>query len=166
MPALTETSYVNLALASGLLAHALRLDDAHKPIVPATCQSTFTFNVRPHPCTAASWTHRRGQVEVDALFVAKRGGKQHLFVVEAKVSPGLRSLAKHKLVYPILALQTSVPKYLPIVPVYLRIVPASDGIHFFVCECAWAPDDRGAPSISDLRLGRVERLVLPGFGAA
>ena len=164
LPALTETSYVNLALASGLLAHALRLDDERSAHVPATGQSTFSFQVRPHSAYPVSWNHRRGQVEIDALFVAQRGGKAHLFLVEAKVSQGLQSLAKHKLVYPLLALRASVPHYLPIVPVYVRAMAAEDGVHFCVCECRWSTDDSSEPAIGDLRPAHVQRLVLPGYG--
>ena len=69
LPALTESSYVNLALASGLLAHALRLDDERSAHVPATGQSTFSFQVHPHAAHAVRWNHRRGQVEIDALFI-------------------------------------------------------------------------------------------------
>lgn len=164
LPALTETSYVNLALASGLLAHALRLDDERSAHVPATGQSTFSFEVRPHAVHPVLWNHRRGQVEIDALFVAQRNGKPHLFLVEAKVSPGMQSLAKHKLVYPLLALRTSVPHDLPIVPVYVRAMSAEDGVHFCVCECRLNSNDSSEPSISDLRPAHVQRFVLPGYG--
>jgi len=166
LPALTEASYVNLALASGLLAHALRLDDERSAHVPATGQSTFSFQVRPHSAYPVSWNHRRGQVEIDALFVAQRGGKPHLFLVEAKVSTGLQSLAKHKLVYPLLALRASVPHYLPIVPVYVRAMAAEGGVHFCVCECRWNLDESTEPAIADLRPAHVRRLVLPGYGRA
>jgi hypothetical protein len=43
LPAFTETSLVNLALASGLMAHALNLDEPTLPLAAATGQSTFTF---------------------------------------------------------------------------------------------------------------------------
>lgn len=164
LPALTETSYVNLALASGLLAHALRLDDQRSAHVPATGQSKFSFKVRPHSAHPASWNHHSGQVEIDALFVAQRGGKPHLFLVEAKVSKGPQSLAKHKLVYPLLALRESVPHYLPIVPVYVRAMAAKDGVHFCVCECRWKSDNSSEPAISELNPFHAQRLVLPGYG--
>ena len=166
LPALTEASYVNLALASGLLAHALRLDDERAAHVPATGQSTFSFQVRPLSAYPAIWNHRRGQVEIDALFVAQRDGKPHLFLVEAKASTGLESLAKHKLVYPFLALRASVPTYLPIVPVYVRAMAAKDGVHFCVCECKWGSDDSSEPAIGDLRPAHAQRLILPGYGRA
>jgi len=135
LPALTETSLVNLALASGLLGCALDLDSHAQTIIPATGQSTFTFNVRPHEDSQTTWLHEKGQVEIDAVFVARRAGREVMFVVEAKVSDKLDCLAKHKLVYPVLAIQPHVPASLPIVPVYLRVVRSSGLLNFYVTEC-------------------------------
>lgn len=165
LPTLTETSVVNLALASGLLAHALGIDKDRSALVPATGQSTFTFDVRAREDLAAVWRHQNGQVEIDALFVAERGGKPHLFVVEAKSSNNFDSLAKHKLAYPLLALATAVPTSLPMVPVYLRVMPSPDGLHFCVCECAqWGTAAGPLTSVDSLRAHRVSRLVLAGMG--
>jgi hypothetical protein len=136
LPKLTEPSLVNLALASGLLGEALGLDDPTVPIVPATGQSTYTFDIRPFE-EGPSWAHRQGQVEMDSLFFAKRNGEQLVFVVEAKQSDAFDSLAKHKLVYPYLALRSSLPTSVPIIPVYLRAVRNGDVWDFFVCECAF-----------------------------
>lgn len=47
LPKVTETSVVNLAIASGLMAEALNLEDDKTIVVPATGQSTFTFNFKP-----------------------------------------------------------------------------------------------------------------------
>lgn len=135
LPALTEASLVNLALASGLLGCALNLDSHAQSIIPATGQSTFSFDVRPHEDSEISWRHEKGQVEIDAMFVARRAGREVMFVVEAKVSDKFDSLAKHKLVYPVLAVQPHVPASLPIVPVYLRIVRSSGLLNFYVTEC-------------------------------
>lgn len=164
LPTLTETSFVNLALASGLLAHALGIDRERAALVPATGQSTFSFDVRPREDVSAVWRHQSGQVEIDALFVAERGGKPHLFVVEAKSSRNFDSLAKHKLVYPLMALATAVPTYLPLVPVYLRVMPSPEGLHFCVCECAQPAQPGPWPSVDSLRPLRVRRLVLAGMG--
>ena len=136
LPKLTEPSLVNLALASGLLGEALNLDEPMVPIVPATGQSTFPFDVRPFE-EGPNWTHRQGQVEIDSLFFARRNGEQLVFVVEAKRSNAFDSLAKHKLVYPYLALRSSLPTNTPIIPVYLRAVRNGDFWDFFVCECAF-----------------------------
>src|SRR5262249_47549043 len=45
LPVFTETSVVNLALASGLLPHALGVDPGYEPSIPATGQSVFSFPV-------------------------------------------------------------------------------------------------------------------------
>jgi hypothetical protein len=147
LPLLTEPSLVNLALASGLLGEALELDKAGSPIVPATGQSTYTFDVRPF-ADGPSWTHRQGQVEIDSLFFATRNGKQVVFAVEAKRSDAFDSLAKHKLVYPYLALRNSLPSSMQIVPVYLRAVRNGDSWNFFVCECGF--EDSAKFSLSSL----------------
>jgi hypothetical protein len=163
LPSLTESSLVNLALASGMLAEALALDGPTQAIVPATGQSTFTFEVTPHQGAGVVWQHVRGQVEIDALFVARRGGKEILFLVEAKSGQDSESLAKHKLVYPLLALRDHVPAYLPIVPVYMRAWRADDGLHFCITECQLAPPAGAAVAIADLRPVQTRRLVLAGF---
>jgi hypothetical protein len=151
LPRLTEPSLVNLALASGLLGEALELDEAAIPIVPATGQSTYTFDVQPF-ADGPNWTHRQGQVEIDSLFFAKRSGKQVVFAVEAKRSDAFDSLAKHKLVYPYLALRNSLPSSMQIVPVYLRAVRNGGFWNFFVCECGF--EDSAAFSLSSLTATR------------
>lgn len=107
LPNLTESSFVNLALASGLMHEALGLDERTLLPAPATGRGVFSFTFRPHEADDESLRHIRGQVEIDALFVGKRNGEEHLFVVEAKHSKHMESLAKHKLAYPVLALQSS-----------------------------------------------------------
>ncbi len=102
LPKVTETSVVNLVLASGLLPHALGVQKTDSLIIPATGQSTFTFEFRPRGDSPQKLLHADGQVEIDAVFVAKRDGKECLFVVEAKHGNKFESLAKHKLLYPVL----------------------------------------------------------------
>ncbi|WP_252371579.1 DUF6997 domain-containing protein [Pseudoalteromonas phenolica] len=113
---------VNLACASGLLKEALSLDDEASIIVPATGQSTFTFRFKPICDEDTILEHINGQVEIDAVFVGKRNGKENLFVIEAKHSEKFDSLAKHKLLYPCLSLLEKLPASMPIVPVYLRSI--------------------------------------------
>jgi hypothetical protein len=93
LPGFTETSVVNLALASGLLPYALDVDATYTPSVPATGQSVFSFPVKPNSKLGAEWFHQRGQVEIDALFVARRRSKETLFLVEVKCSNNFESLA-------------------------------------------------------------------------
>lgn len=164
LPKLTETSLVNLAVGSGLLQHALGLSDSHEPVVPATGQSTFTFNIAPRPGLSKPWEHVNGQVEVDALFVGRRHGRECLFLVEAKVGPPTGTLAKHKLCYPLAALRTEVPAYIDIVPVYLKTWSERDGQHFLVTECAYEPCDPIVISAFDVRA--VHHMVLRGFGGS
>ena len=135
LPKVTETSVVNLAIASGLMAEALNLKDDKTIVVPATGQSTFTFNFKPLANEDVVLEHINGQVEIDAVFVAKRGGKEHLFVIEAKHGDKFDSLAKHKLLYPSLSLLQKLPSSMPIVPVYLRSIKTKKGIDFYIAEC-------------------------------
>tara|TARA_B100001059_G_scaffold134531_1_gene134829 strand:+ start:212 stop:1048 length:837 start_codon:yes stop_codon:yes gene_type:complete len=135
LPKVTETSVVNLAIASGLMAEALNLEDDKTIVVPATGQSTFTFNFKPLANEDIVLEHINGQVEIDAVFVAKRDGKEHLFVIEAKHGDKFDSLAKHKLLYPSLSLLQKLPSSMPIVPVYLRSIKTEKGIDFYIAEC-------------------------------
>ncbi len=135
LPKVTETSVVNLAIASGLMAEALNLKDDKTIVVPATGQSTFTFSFKPLANESLVLEHINGQVEIDAVFVAKRDGKEHLFIIEAKHGDKLDSLAKHKLLYPSLSLLQKLPSSMPIVPVYLRSIKTEKGIDFYIAEC-------------------------------
>src|SRR5262249_55487139 len=110
LPTFTETSVVNLALASGLLAYALGIDPQFVPSAPATGQGVFSFFVKPHSQLDATWNHQRGQVEIDALFVGRRLSKDTLFVIEAKCSDKFGSFAKHKLYYALAALRERLPE--------------------------------------------------------
>lgn len=60
LPKLTETSLVNLAVASGLLQHALGLSTKNDFVVPATCQSTFSFEFRPISESQSIVQHENG----------------------------------------------------------------------------------------------------------
>jgi hypothetical protein len=136
-PTLTETSQVNLAFASGLIGHALDLDKPYPTAAPATGSSTYTFSFLVHSEYQQRLTHVNGQVEIDAVFVGRRRGNPHLFVLEAKSGTATRTLAKHKLVYAALALAPRVPPEMPIIPVYLRVT----GQTYHLTECH-LPDPR------------------------
>lgn len=152
LPRLTESSVVNLALASGVLGKALKLDEPARAIIPATAQSTFTFDVKAYEDTPA-WSHHRGQVEIDSVFFAKRNGEETLFAVEAKQSEQFCSLAKHKLVYPTVALRSvRLEKHPPVVPVYLRALRHAGAWVFYVCECSLPVGS--PPAISSLTATR------------
>jgi Domain of unknown function (DUF6997) len=160
LPKLTETSLVNLAFASGLLGFALELDDDSQGVVPATGQSTYSFEFRPHGSTSARFVHTNGQVEIDALFFASRDGVESLFLVEAKTNRGRASLAKHKLVYPLLALRTAVGNEIPIVPVYLHVKPQGEAHCFTVVECELDTSGGDVPVLCDLKAVRCRQIML------
>ena len=153
LPRRSETSLVNLGLASGVLAEALELDTSGALAPPATGRSTFTFDVRPRGDHPATITHRRGQVEIDALVLESRGGEPTLFVLEAKTGPRA-SLAKHKLVYPVLALAEEVPPDVAIVPVYLRCRETDRTVTFDVAECSLPDPRERVPGVDDLEVTR------------
>lgn len=157
LPSLTEGGLVNFAFASGVLHHALNLD-AHTATPPATSQSTFTFDFKAHPSIPTIFTHRSGQVEIDAMFVATRNNRPTLFVIEAKADE-TTSLAKHKLLYPILAVFAHVPKDMPIIPVYIRINCDTAGYHFRIAECIW--ESTPISHISGIQVVSSSHWILP-----
>lgn len=164
LPAFTETSLVNLAMASGLLVHALKLEKDKSTLIPATGQGTYSFNVKPHAALKANWTHSRGQIQIDGVFIARRLGKETVFVVEAKAGSDLDSLAKHKVAYPllVLALRPKVPEYLQITGVYMRAICKSDGIHFYIAECRFEPENE-EPAIALLKAKPLGKYVVAGL---
>jgi hypothetical protein len=163
LPAQTETSVVNLAIATGLLGDALGVDRTAMPRAPATGQSTFTFTFRPPSALPIVWEHRNGQIQIDAIFVGRRDEVETLFIVEAKHGRQ-SSLAKHKLAYAVLAVVPGVSRHLPIVPVYVRVVRSADDLHFLIAECEM-PDPRvGLVAIDMVRPRKVSHRVLPQLG--
>jgi len=165
LPKLSEASLVNLGLASGLFGRALCLDSPERVHVPATLQSSFTFNFLPFEDAVQTLTHDRGQVEIDGIFVAKRRGRPTLFVIEAKTGSGVKSIAKHKLVYPVLALASRVPTSLDIVPIYVYAYENGEGTHFHVVECEFPDPRSGVSVLTSLTAVTHRHLTLPpGFG--
>lgn len=160
LPTLSETSLVNLALASGVLSDALELDETGSLMPPATGRSTFTFDVRPHSAYDKTFKHRTGQVEIDTLFAEKRNGETALFVIEAKTGRQHSTLAKHKLVYPTLALADSVPPEIDIIPLYMRCIQENDQLYFKILECV-LPDPRETiPGIDELEADESQTIRL------
>jgi hypothetical protein len=160
LPVLSETSLVNLALSSGLLSKALDLDNHVIPSAPATGRSSFTFSVKPHRAICEVYKHNDGQVEIDALFVEKRYGKDTLFIIEAKCVDMHKSLSKHKLVYSVLAVAGNVPNNIPIVPVYIKVQKSNEELHFHIVECEY-PDPRdNIRSIDELTFKKHSRYIL------
>jgi len=163
LPSLTESSLVNLALASGLLPKALRISSSDGLTIPARGQSVFTFDFRPLSVSDTHLQHTGGQVEIDALFVGQREDKECLFVIEAKVSSKFESLAKHKLMYPVLALQSNIPSYMEVVPVYVRVIRNEGAFEFNIAECKLHRQDGAFGAIDKLECKTVSRFVLHGY---
>jgi hypothetical protein len=155
----SETTLVNLAFTSGLIARALGLDDDQSLPAPARGVVRATFTFRSHSTLDCILEHVHGQVEIDALFVGRRNGFDHLFVLEAKQSGA--ALANHKLLYPVMALAGSVPPDMPIVPVYLRAERQPTGYLFTVAECR-CPDPRhGLLALDAIEVKRSQAFNLP-----
>lgn len=163
LPFLSESSYVNLGVASGLVSYALGLDEDNIPLTPATGKSTFTFKLKPHSSIDKILTHNNGQVEVDGVFVAEKDGKQTVFVLEAKSDEVHKSLAKHKLVYPILSIAQKVPRDMPIIPVYMKVYKKLDGIHYHIVECEFLYTRNEVLAINELKVKKSSHLILPIF---
>jgi hypothetical protein len=135
LPSLIESSYINLAVFSGLLTKALGLEEGTLSIPATAKNSQYTFNVRPRCIDSMEWEHKQGQVEIDALFTAKKNGKPSVILVESKVSKKLDSLSKHKLLYPYLALKENIEeKGLDIIMVYMRIIRKKQNMFFYIME--------------------------------
>lgn len=161
---LTETSLVNLAVASGLLSSALGLQADENLSIPATGAGTYSFKIKPFRDAPCTWQHNKGQVQIDALVVGRRAGKDTLLVVEAKKSKAFSSLAKHKLVYPVVAISAKLPVDLLIVPVYLRFICVKNAIHFHIAECELLQPKDAVIGVSELIIKRTSHFVLPGWG--
>lgn len=161
LPKLTETSLVNLFFASGIMREALKLDKNNDQIIPSTCQSTFTFDFKPHIKLDARWKHQNGQVEIDALFFGSRENKKELYLIESKFGNNNTTLAKHKLAYPYLSLLQKIPQEYQIIPIYLKTFLDSDmNIHFNICECEF---NSPTNSINELVPKTTSRFVIKNF---
>lgn len=148
LPQFSESSLVNLALTSGLVSRTLDLDGETVGAAPATVASTFEFQFQPHPDTPVTLRHNNGQVEIDGCFVSRRNGKRVLVVLEAKTGPE-RSLAKHKLFYPLMSLRSEASNEdFEIIPVYLRAQETPGGIDYNIYECG--SFDGAEPYLSSL----------------
>ncbi|MGB0468787.1 MAG: DUF6997 domain-containing protein [Pontibacterium sp.] len=150
IPKLTETSHVNLALASGVLEEALGFDKGAVS-VPATGRGSYTFSVKPHSKLNLVWEHTSGQVEIDSVIVASRHGKKHILVIEAKSGRYPDSLAKHKIVYPLLALLPQIPEEYTVTPIYMRIEETKEATTFYIAECC-PVNRRASMAVNELRV--------------
>jgi hypothetical protein len=157
----SERSTTNLGFASGLFAEALELDCPHPSAVPAGGNSTYTFSFLVDNDYGVEFLHNDGQVEIDCLFVAKRGGRNTIFLLEAKAGR-FSSLAKHKLVYPVLGVLPQIPDDFEVVPVYVRIQQEGALLTYNVAECNFSrsASPHGLTSLS-VRSAKRLRLWMP-----
>lgn len=162
-PSINETGLVNYAFASGIIKYALDLDSDQDTIMPLTWNSSYKFKLKPHSLLDKYFTHNKGQVQIDGLFVGKRENKLILFIVEAK-SDETKSLAKHKLVYPILSILSianNIPPDMTIVPVYMRVTEEAEILHFSIAECDY-PDPRiNLEGFDKLKVVKSIHLIVP-----
>ncbi len=161
---LQEGGAVNLAIASGALAHSLRLDRPFSRVAPGRGASVYDFTVRPHDAYPAVWPHVGGQVEVDCVFFGKRDDKWKLFVVEAKLGrPDSSSrLPKYKLVYPVSALSgKGIPEDIEVIPVYLRSWFDEDARMAFFATAECSLPDVWSPVVSSLQPASSSVLAMP-----
>jgi hypothetical protein len=168
LPRMVESSFVNLGLASGLVQEFLGIQ-IDQQNVPATGQSTFTFDFLVHSDSVRSFHHHKGQVEIDSLICGRRADRECLFVIEAKHSREIRdlsdsSLPKHKLIYPLAAIasRSDVGSHITLVPVYMRTWYSKAGLNFLIAECSYTRDP--LPVLSSLQLVRSAHFILRGFG--
>ena len=89
------------------------------------------------------------------MFLGERDGEKCLFLMEAKNSKGLKSLAKHKLFYPLRSLEDLVAYR--IIPIYLRTVRAENGIDFYIAECTLGAGNQKNAALSELVAESVSR---------
>lgn len=80
----TETTLVNLGLASGIIGEALGVNKKVYTLAPTTGKSNFPFKTPLHVNIDKTLYHKNGQVEIDCMLLVQRSGKDILFVFEAK----------------------------------------------------------------------------------
>lgn len=152
LPNFSESSFVNLALSTGILGRALELDRDIIGTAPTTVASTFTFDFKPHTRLSQALHHNNGQVEIDAIIIARRQGKRVMLVIEAKTGRQ-RTLAKHKLFYPYLAVENLVPADVhEVIPLYLRANTVNQDITYDIYEGAVTSPNGQPPAIDDLQI--------------
>jgi hypothetical protein len=159
LPSLSETSLLTLAHASGLMAEALGCDPTSIQMIPATGAGTYSFRFSVGNVERYVLEHLNGQIEVDAVCVAQRYTRNVVIVTEAKKGV-FDGISKHKLAYSVWAVRSTVPRDIPIVPVYMRVVERPGELEFNIAECAIEDGAAGVPSLHSLHVVRSRRLTL------
>lgn len=152
LPNFSESSYVNLALSTGLLGRSLNLDADTIGTAPTTIASSFSFEFRPHSRLSHELYHNNGQVEVDAIIITRKHGKRTMLVIEAKTGKA-RTLAKHKLFYPYLAVKNLASEDIDeIIPIYMRANAEDDKLAYDIYEGAVNSAEGQQPAIDELTI--------------
>ena len=149
LPTFSETGFVNFALSTGVVSRALGLDADRVRTAPATVTSNFDFAVAPHPDRPRRLRHNDGQLGIDALVSARRGGERVLLVITARCGGRVR-LAKHAVGYPALAAETLSVDVDRVIPVYLRARPTDGGVRYSIYECSGLSAGANRPCLADL----------------
>lgn len=155
----SEINLVQYAAIGGVFGHALGLDEPDQRVAPTMIHGNHQFSFRPLASRADIVLDHHGQVQIDGIFIAERGGQPMCFVIEAKRAAKPTALAKHKLVFALHALaerlQTAEAAspygdaIVPFVPAYLRAWPGGGRTQFEIVECqACMPD--GIPAVDEL----------------
>jgi hypothetical protein len=114
-----EGTLIELGLATGIIQHGLGID-SEEPIQSINPRGSYKFHIM-NPHSQDSFLYD-GQVEIDSVFSGEVDSKNTLFVVEAKKGLPNSSLAKHKFVYPAIALASKekIPRDYNVVPCYVK----------------------------------------------
>ena len=160
LPRFSESSYVNLALSTGIFSQALDFDCDIIGTAPTTISSSYSFDFQPHSRLEHVLHHDRGQVEIDAIIITRKQGKRVAVVIEAK-SGSPRALAKHKLFYPYLAVKNLIPDDIhALIPVYVRAQTFDDSITYDIYEGSVNSQNDNQPSMDELTITNCYRYSL------
>ena len=152
LPTFSETGFVNLALSTGLVSRALRLDGERVTVAPATVASSFSFEFEPHPERPTRLRYNDGQIDIDTLLLTRRNGERVLLVIKPRCG-GRVALAKHALGYPTLAAATALSLDVDrVVPVYLRARPVDGGVRYSIYECSGLRTDEDRACLAGLQV--------------
>ena len=138
-----EATMIRFGLATGIIQHGLGVD-SEEPVQSFAHKGSYKFHImNPHSKDPFLYD---GQGDMDTVFAGKIDSKNTLFVLEAKKGQPNSSLAKHKFVYPAIALASNkkIPNDYDIVPCYVRSWkdPKDNTIHYCIAKFNLPEDPR------------------------
>ena len=83
--------------------------------------------------------------------------------MEAKSGNSFDSLSKHKLLYPILAIQNKIPSNMEVIPVYLRTIRKESHLEFNIAECTIPRNNGTFGALDQLTVKKVSRYSIHGY---